>query len=176
MPIVSAGELVSHIGQLRSAVKKARDPEVRELLRNLEAALRKTLGPSVPKSVAARALGVSVTALDRWIDRGRVPVVAKAASARLEVETGPFLELADCVSSLRARGNLRPLAGAFRLLGRPDDPHGRQVVAEEIARLPRPNVSARELRDQFARTTPEERVRQAAELSRSLTTPRAGPA
>lgn len=143
---------------------------MRERLRNVERSLGEVLGPSVPKKPAARALGVSVTALDKWIDRGVLPVVARKDSSRLEVETAPLLDLLDHVTVLRARGVKRGvLASAVRRLGWRDDPDGRQLLSEAVSALPRPNISARELRDQFDQSTPEERVGEAARLSSALT-------
>jgi hypothetical protein len=144
---------------------------VRERIRRVERGLRALIGPSVRKKPAARALGVSVTALDKWIDRGVLPVVARKGSSRLELETAPLLDLLDQVTVLRVQGVERGvLAAAVRRLGWPDDPEGRQVLSEEVAVLPRPNVPARTLREQFERTTPEERVAEAGRLSSALTT------
>jgi hypothetical protein len=165
---IPTGDLVSSILQLRAAIRKTREPGTRAALRSIETDLRKLLGPSVSKRVAARALGVSPTALERWLGRGRLPLVRKNGSTRLELETGPFLDLAERVAALRSQGRRRPLSAAFASLGWSDDPDGPQILSEAVARLPRPNVSARELRERFRTTTPEERVRQAAALCRSL--------
>jgi hypothetical protein len=161
--------LLEPIVDLRLALQRARDPGLRAELRHVEVALRRQLGPSVPKRVAARLLGVSVTALDRWIDRGRVPVVAPANGARrLGVETLPLLELATSVAALRRSGRKRGVvSAALEQLGRRD--HGqRLVVCADVARLPRPNVSLDELQQQFRQTTPEARVLQLAALNDSL--------
>lgn len=161
--------LIAAVVELRLLVKETREPETRAKLRQLEWKLRALLGPSLPKMQAAAALGVSVAGLDKWIDRGRLPVVAKADSSRLGVETRALLELAEHVESLRREGLERGLlAEAFRRLGWPDDPGGRQVLREEIARLPRPNVSVHQLRSDYERTAPEERVIQLTRLHRSL--------
>jgi hypothetical protein len=171
MPLaVPVDRLLADIVELRTALRETRDRSVRERLRKVERSLRELLGPSVPKKRAARALGVSVTALDKWIDRGVLPVVARRGTSRLEVETGPLLDLLDQVTVLRAQGTDRAvLASAVRRLGWRDDPQGRQVLSEDVAALPRPNVSVRELREHFERTTPEERVAEAARLSAALT-------
>jgi hypothetical protein len=44
-----------------------------------------------------------------------------------------------------------------------------EEARERLAPLPRPNESAEELRRHFLRTTPVERLREVAELSRVLT-------
>ena len=165
---VTTGNLVTIVLRLRAAIRKTREPETRAALRSIEADLRKLLGPRVPKRVATRALGVSSTALERWLARGRLPLVRKSGSTRLELETGPFLDLAERVEALRTQGRERPLAGAFAALGWHDDPEGPRVLDEAVARLPRPNVPAHELRERFRATTPEERVRQALHLSGSI--------
>lgn len=162
--------LLADIIELRRALRETRERSVRERVRNVEWSLRSALGPSVAKKSAAKALGVSVTALDKWIDRGVLPVVARRNSSRLEVETGPFLELLEKVTHLRAGGLDRGvIATAVRALGWGDDPDGRRVLGEEIARLPRPNVPARELRELYERTTPEQRIVEAARLSAAMT-------
>jgi DNA-binding transcriptional MerR regulator len=153
------------------AIQQTRDPALRDELREVEVSLRKQLGPSVPKRAAARLLGVSVTALDRWIDRGCLPVVASASgSKRLAVETVPLLNLATTVRRLRRAGHTHAvLSEALRELGFRDRGH-RLVFRYDVARLPRPNVSLDELQRQYEETTPEERVLQMAALNRSMNT------
>jgi DNA-binding transcriptional MerR regulator len=128
------------------------------------------LGPSVPKQAAARALGVSLTALDHWIDRGLVPVVRTKESSRLRPETRPLLELLAEIERLRERGRSgRLVAAALRSLGRRPFRAGRWIVSSELARLPRPNVPAWELQANAASTTPLERLESVAELSEAVT-------
>jgi hypothetical protein len=162
-------KLLKAVIDLRLAIREAREPEVRGTLRRVERSLTSVLGPSVPKKRAAGLLGVSVVALDLWIDRGRLPAVATPGTTRLGVETRSLLDLAEQVELLRRQGVKREqLAQAFAVLGWPDDPAGRYVLRAEIAALPRPNVSARQLRRDFERTTPEERLAQLDQLNRSL--------
>lgn len=167
---IAVVDLLSNTVELRRAMRETRERSVRRKLRSVEFSLRQLLGPSVPKTRAAQALGVSVTALDRWIDRGVLPVVARKGSSRLEVETGPLLELLDQVTLLRAQGLRRSVvAAAVARLRWRDDPEGRRVLSEHVAALPRPNVSARELREYYKRTTPEERVAEVSRLSAAAT-------
>lgn len=169
MSKAESDQLIAAIVELRLLVKETREPETRGRLRRLEWKLRPLLGPSLPKKQAASVLGFSVAALDKWIDRGRLPAVAKPGSSRLAVETRAFLELAGQVEALRREGQERGLlAEAFNRLGWPDDPTGRQVLREEIARLPRPNVSVQQLRADYERLTPEERVIEVNHLHRSM--------
>ena len=80
-----------------------------------------------------------------------------------------MLDLAEEVERLRRAGVTRSLlATAFAALGWPDDPQGRYIVREEIARLPRSNLPRHRLREEYKRTTPEERVLQLSALTRSL--------
>lgn len=161
--------LLAAIVELRLLVRETREPETRAKLRELEWQLRPLLDAGVPKRQAAAQLGVSVAALDKWIARGRLPVVAKAGSSRRTVETRPLLELAEQVETLRREGLERGrLSEAFRRLGWPDDPDGEQVVREEIARLPRPNVSVQQLRADHERIPTAARVVELTHLHRSL--------
>ncbi|MFN2467669.1 MAG: hypothetical protein ABR521_05990 [Gaiellaceae bacterium] len=169
--MAGTADLLEPVVRLRLAIQQTRDPALRDELRAIEVSLRRQLSPSVTKRGAARLLGVSVTALDRWIDRGQLPVVASPkGSKRLAVETAPLLELATMVRRLRRAGRSRGvLSEAVRELGWPQ--RGRRLVlAHDIARLPRPNVPLDDLQRQYEQTSPEERVLELAALNRSLNT------
>lgn len=169
--MTTALALLEPIVLLRLAIERTRDRALRDELRAVEVSLRRQLGPSVPKRAAARLLGVSVTALDRWIDRGFLPVVASPrGSRRLAVETGPLLDLAAGVRRLRRAGRSRAvLSEALRELGWRE--RGRRLVYRyDVARLPRPNISLDELQRQYEETSPEERVLQLAALNQSIDT------
>ncbi len=71
MCVISGVTLLEQIVSLRLAIQQTHDPALRTQLREVEVALRKAVGPRVPKRVAARLLGTSVTALDRASDQGR---------------------------------------------------------------------------------------------------------
>ena len=69
----------------------------------------------MPKKQAAELLGVSVTALDKWIARGTIPIVRRAGSSRAEVESDTVLRLAQEQRDLE-RGKTGTLAVAIRRL------------------------------------------------------------
>lgn len=167
--VIPAVALLEPIVSLRLAIQQTRDPALRTELREAEVALRRAVGPRVPKRAAARLLGTSVTALDRWVDRGCLPVVASPRGVkRLAIESGPLLDLATRVRLLRRAGRSRGvLSQAVRELGWKD--RGRPLVLSfDVARLPRPNVGLDDLQRQFAGTTPAERVLQMTALNRSV--------
>ena len=163
-------DLATSIVQLRHAIVKTRDRATRTELREVEVRLRRALGPTIPKTKAAVVLGISVTALDRWVGGGFLPVVERPGSSRHELESRPLLELAAQVHRLNIDGVVTHgrIAPAVKLLGWKADPAGRRVLRLDVAALPRPNISERELVENFRTTTPERRLREAAELSRFL--------
>ena len=112
-------DLATSIVGLRRAIVKTRDTKTRASLRDIEVLLRRTLGPTIPKKKAAAVLGISVPALDRWVNRGLLPVVAKPGSSRLEVESRAFLELAERVETVTDElGEMRtPVSVAIKSLG-----------------------------------------------------------
>jgi hypothetical protein len=68
--------------------------------------LERELGETVSRRLAARVLGVSHTALERWIASGDLPVVYSRES-RVEVPVPGLLDLRDAVDADRAEGELR---------------------------------------------------------------------
>lgn len=72
----------------------------------VRAALEKELGETVSRRFAAAVLGVSHTALARWIDAGDLPLVY-SASDRFEVPVSALLDLYEAVEQERDRGNRR---------------------------------------------------------------------
>ena len=165
----TSNELLTSIVDLRVLIETTRDDRVRASLREIEIRLRHMVGPSVTKKPAAALLGISVTALDRWIDNGYLTAVRTAPDAgRLGVETAPLLELATRVARLRGAGQSSGvIARAIRELGW----HSlgtRYVIDVDLARLPRPNVSVAELRHDYMTTTPEQRFDALVALHDSL--------
>lgn len=101
--------LLDDLAHLHRAEARARDDDVRAVRRDLMA----LVGSTVPRAASARALGVSQTALDRWVARGEVPVVITPAGRR-EVPTGALVELIASVRERTEAGERHPLAAALR--------------------------------------------------------------
>jgi hypothetical protein len=100
--------LIRNLVRLRRAERAQPDsPDLPEVRADLEA----LVGPSVPRALAARVLGVSRTALDRRIDRGDVPVLITRAGRR-EVPVGALVELADEVQRTPPQQGARSALGA----------------------------------------------------------------
>ena len=72
--------------------------------------LERAAGPTIGRSATARLLGVSQTALDRWISAGDVPAVL-TPHGRREVPVTTVLDLLESVE--RHRAQRRPLAAAL---------------------------------------------------------------
>jgi len=122
--------LFENIVRLRRAGREA--PGSRDIA-SVRAALELELGETVSRRLAARVLGVSHTALDRWIKSGDLPVVY-SAKGRVEVPVPALLELCEAVSAERGRRYVlsptmaRQRAAAQGLhidepTGRTDSPH-----------------------------------------------------
>jgi hypothetical protein len=170
MAVVPDEDLLALAVALRTATRSSPDPVAQDRFSGLEQRVRASLGPSVPKLAAARALGVSLTGLDRWVDRGLIPVVPTEGSRRLRPETWPLIELLEQVLRLADEGrNGGVLATALRRLGRRPPGAGRWVVAPDLAVLPRPNRAAWELRAAVESSTPLARLENAARLSEAAT-------
>lgn len=66
--------------------------------------LEEDLGPTVSRRLAAEVLGLSHTALRRWIERGDIPVVY-AESGRIQIPVAALLDLYEEVNAKRASGH-----------------------------------------------------------------------
>lgn len=120
--VVESSKLVDGIVRLRRAERiPGAAADVAPVRRDLES----RLGPTLSRSRAAHVLGVSQTALDRWVAAGEIPVVPMP-SGRREVPRQVVIELLESIEDLRRAGRGRhPLAAA---LG------GRREQAEGIGR------------------------------------------
>lgn len=97
--------LIRDLARLRSVLRRRHDEDVAAVHDDLSRAA----GPSVRRAAAARLLGVSQTALDRWIASGDVPVVVNARGRR-EVPSDALVELVGRVGRRRDDGARHPLA------------------------------------------------------------------
>jgi DNA-binding transcriptional MerR regulator len=102
--------LVDNIVRLRRAERIRRAaPDVAPVRRQLES----QLGPTLSRSRASKILGVSQTALDRWVATGQIPVVI-TPSGRREVPRQVVLELRESLERLKREGIRRhPLSAAL---------------------------------------------------------------
>jgi hypothetical protein len=91
-------ELFENIVRLRRAGRQS--PGNRDIA-GVRVTLERELGETVSRRLAARILGVSHTALDRWIDSGDLPLVY-STSGRFEVPVPALLDLYEAVNTERA--------------------------------------------------------------------------
>lgn len=97
--------LIRDLARLRSVLRRRHDDDVAAV----DDDLSRAAGPSVRRAAAARLLGVSQTALDRWIASGDVPVVVTSRGRR-EVPSDALVELVERIDSRRNEGAKHPLA------------------------------------------------------------------
>ena len=95
-------KLLHQIARLRQA--QQRSPRDRDLAA-VRAELEEELGETVSQRLAARFLGVSHTALRRWVDAGDVPLVY-GIQGRLGIPVAMLLELLEKVLRERRGGAL----------------------------------------------------------------------
>ena len=106
--MLDQAQLVRDAVRLRRA--HHRHPADEDLMA-VRADLERAAGSTVGRAATARLLGVSQTALDRWIAAGDVPVVLTVGGRR-EVPLRAVLDLVDAVEAHAGRS--RPLAAALR--------------------------------------------------------------
>lgn len=148
--------------ELRRVASKVSELDARTQLARLTRRRITDIGPSVPKTRAAKALGVTVPALDRWIARGALKT-RRSTSSREEIDTLTVVDLAVEVASLAESGRKRGL------------------LAEAIARRDRALAGGgmgtrgffadqqAERREELATVSAGERVAQAISLSKTAT-------
>lgn len=95
--------LFNHIVRLRRAEREA--PGSRDIVA-VAAALEQELGETVSRRLAAKLLGVSHTALQRWIDAGDLPVI-DSPDGRRGVPVSALLDLFEAVNRERESGRRR---------------------------------------------------------------------
>jgi hypothetical protein len=106
--VVETLSLVDSIVRLRRAERiPGASADVAPVRRQLES----QLGPTLSRSRASRVLGVSQTALDRWVAGGQIPVVI-TPSGRRAVPRQVVLELRESLDRLKRKGITRHPLGA----------------------------------------------------------------
>lgn len=101
--------LVRNVVRLRRAERAS--PAADEIA-TVRADLERAVGPTVSRAMAARLLGVSQMALDRWIGSGDIPAVISPAGRR-EVPRGRLVDLIEAVEERRSAGDRHPLASVL---------------------------------------------------------------
>ena len=99
MGIKEREKTLDNIARLRRAEKNGADPNIAMVREDLEL----QLGGAVSRSLSAKLLGVSHTALNNWIAAGDVPVVI-SRQGRKEVPIAVLLELQERVTEERRSG------------------------------------------------------------------------
>lgn len=101
MSSAERSQLFENIVRLRRAEREL--PECQDLVL-VRASLERELGEAVSRSFAAQVLGVSHTALNRWISAGDVAVVV-ARDGRRAVPLAALIELYEAVARERSAGH-----------------------------------------------------------------------
>ena len=83
--------------------RAARVAEVASDVAPVRREMESRLGPTLSRSRAAQVLGVSQTALDRWVAAGRIPVVLTPRGRR-EVPRQFVVELREAIDELLSKG------------------------------------------------------------------------
>ncbi len=106
--VIESEKLARNVIRLRRAERvPAAARDVAPVRRDLEA----RLGPALSRSRAARILGVSQTALDRWVAVGRIPVLL-TPTGRTEVPRQFVIEVREAIDELKRRGKEHRLLAA----------------------------------------------------------------
>jgi hypothetical protein len=113
--------------------------------------LEDDIGPGVHKRPAARILGITVPALDRWIRTGRIATVPAGTGSRRLVARDDLIALATEVNALREHGHQRGLLSAAISNLERSDPTFQNRLMEAIE----PGVRALREGDLVAATIPE---------------------
>lgn len=105
-------EAIENILRLRRAERLADEP-LRAEIASAREFLQSLVGPTVRPAEAARLLGLSQPALNRWIDKGEVSAVT-TPKGRREIPLSELVELFEEVKEMRERRGSRPLAAVIR--------------------------------------------------------------
>jgi hypothetical protein len=106
--IAKSFRLIDHVVRLRRVERIPQAaPDAGPARRELES----SLGSTLSRSRAAHVLGVSQTALDRWVEAGRVPVVITPRGRR-QVPLPFVIEMREAIDALGRAGRRRHLLAA----------------------------------------------------------------
>jgi excisionase family DNA binding protein len=105
-------DTVQNILQLRRAAHDA-DPRLQAEIMPVADFLEEIAGPTVRPAEAARLLGVSQPALNRWLDNGEISALTTPRGRR-EIPLSELLELLEEIQRAREEGVGRPLARVIR--------------------------------------------------------------
>jgi hypothetical protein len=108
----SLAELIENIIRLRRA-ERAAGSEIRAEITPVRAFLEASVGPTISRALAARLLGISQPALDRWVDKGDVASVLTPRDRR-EIPLSEIVSLLEDVQRARDDQNSRPVARVIR--------------------------------------------------------------
>lgn len=118
------------IADLMLLDRAARDPGLApEAISKVRTNLAREVGPTVTRAMAARLLGVTQPGLDRWIDRGDIPLV-KSPTGKSEVPLDVVLTLTTEVADRRAQGDKHPLATTLRAQATAAEELDRSVIGQ----------------------------------------------
>lgn len=106
----SLEEIIHELARLKR-VQRALPSEAQPELNPTLDILRSSIPQTVKKSVAARVLGVSQNALERWFSTGEIATV-RTPSGRTEVSVAELLDLLEQLHG--TEGSRQPLAAAVR--------------------------------------------------------------
>jgi hypothetical protein len=110
--IAERERLIGDVARLRRA---ERTSSARTDIATVRANLEHMVGPTITRSIAARLLGVSQTALDRWVATGDVPVLI-TPTGRHELPLRWLVELIEAVGERRLTdpADRHPLGSVLR--------------------------------------------------------------
>jgi len=114
---------IQNLALLRATERTSSD--LAETLEPVSEQLYEIAGATVPRATAARLLGVSQPALDRWIDLGEIPAVLTPAGRRA-ISVDYLVEFLDDVRAARETGHTRALKFVI-------DERRRQAATIELA-------------------------------------------
>ena len=109
--MASVAETTRLVGSIVRLRRAERVPGAAEDVAPVRRDLESQLGPTLSRSRASRILGVSQTALDRWVDAGQIPIVITPGGRR-EVPRQFVVELSETIRELRSRGRSRHVLAA----------------------------------------------------------------